>query len=1156
MAVNKNFGNTNVGNLQTNSPRLFNPTIARSIKNGYNGIVNGQKVDGNSLEKYTFNNTSSFSSDPVGYGLKSTQQLNIDWSVFSNHTFFNSAQVKTNVAFDTILNQYPFDQNETTIKQFLDNLTGFEKYVYDNFPKYKGYLFLSGTKTTEGSGGTYVVTKDIAGAAYPGASTNLTGETILNPGYDSLTIEMQVYLPAISNSNQMLIDKHTDYSPTNAQGYLIGLQNTGSLTHGKLSMYIASGTLINSYDMVLEKGAWNHVAYVWDRTPGVDSIIGYVNGQLYGSSSVPQEFGYITNYSNDLLIGSGSSLLTSSFAPRTTFSGAIDELRIWGSARSQKQIDEYKQKSIFATDDLKLYYKFNEPSGILSDIVVDYSMKSLHGRLSATGYSMGVRNIATASIAGTSPMTYEKLEYSPILFPEYSGTLNLQTTLLASASIHDASNPNLITKLIPRHYLDAGAQKDALDPNSDDIGSIVDAFQSGNDPRSSKLGGTQAMLLLMYTWAKYFDELKLYVQAFSNLNWVDYNTEDNIPDNFLQFMANQSGVDLPPLFQDASLEQYFDAENIDNFISTNNRNLNGIQNEIWRRILINLQDILRSKGTIYSIKAFMRAVGVDPDNNFRIREYGGPNKSTLSWVRDNRSEEVQFLNFVSGGYVKSNYLKAAKVEPGWPYSDATSLTTGNNILLTSGSWTYEGLYKFDPNTTQLSQSLMRTAVSGVAVSGSNPAEFLYGNVLYHDEDNSVEFVYRVIGDVDTMKVRITGSNLYDGDAWYVSVGKIRNDEAQLNSAASSSYFLRVAKNINGEIYESFTTSSWFPGSSDSYNFNAIFYDMAGTGSQFISIGSSSYTTGPGNYGLNDSALPNDYRYTKFNGQVSQVRFWSKYLEDKEWMEHVRNYKSVGVQDPKTNWNFDTISTGSWNRLRMSIEMDQVTMETDAAGNIQFVDFSQNDIWLTGSSFNATSSVLTPNQIYFSYLSPHYDEGSTIQKVRVRSYQDTSNFLNNENVWAAQAPVYELTPSETPQDSTKFTIDFSIVDFLNQDIMTIFATLEELDNAIGNPELMYSEDYPSLEVLRKNYFNKLTDKVNLKGFFEFYKWFDTNIGTFIEQLVPMKTKFLGTNYIIESSAIERAKVQYHAEDIYVGASNRNGLKSTILLEIISGFFSRY
>ena len=162
----------------------------------------------------------------------------------------------------------------------------------------------------------------------------------------------------------------------------------------------------------------------------------------------------------------------------------------------------------------------------------------------------------------------------------------------------------------------------------------------------------------------------------------------------------------------------------------------------------------------------------------------------------------------------------------------------------------------------------------------------------------------------------------------------------------------------------------------------------------------------------------------------------------------------------------------------------------------------------------------------------------------------------ESPCAESAPVYDIPKSEEPTDNERFSIDFSVVDALNEDIMTIFSTLDELDNIIGNPELMFSSDYPGLENLREIYFNKLTGQMNIKGFFEFFKWFDTNIGTFVSQLLPRKTKFLGTNFVISSHALERPKVQYNFEDIYLGDSNRDALKDTILLQLLQGEFSRY
>jgi hypothetical protein len=163
----------------------------------------------------------------------------------------------------------------------------------------------------------------------------------------------------------------------------------------------------------------------------------------------------------------------------------------------------------------------------------------------------------------------------------------------------------------------------------------------------------------------------------------------------------------------------------------------------------------------------------------------------------------------------------------------------------------------------------------------------------------------------------------------------------------------------------------------------------------------------------------------------------------------------------------------------------------------------------------------------------------MNKVRIRGFADFELAeLYDSNV----GETYEIPITEVVRDDARLAIDVSIVDALNEDIIKIFSSLKYLDNALGNPELVFSDDYPSLEVLRTVYFNRLTDKINIRGFFEFFKWFDSSIGMLIEQLIPRKAKFLGTNYVIESHMLERAKFAYKYEDVYLGFNTRKTLNS--------------
>jgi len=1149
----------NTRNLNLNRPGLFTPTVVRGLRNGpSNNSVNFSRSS-NELSDSSVNNTSSFKYTIEGTGLRNTQQLNVDWSNFVNHTFFNSAQVKTNVAFEKVFNEFPFDGTKEEFENFFASLTGFEKWAYDNFPKNVGYLFFSGSNGEPDDPGTFITVKDIAGAAFPTVSTNRTGQTLINPDIDPMTLEMWIYLPGQENSASAIIDKHVNPNASlSQQGFYVSLSGSASTTTGSLSFHVLSGTNADQVTLEVEKGKWNHVAWVWNRNQSVNKIFGFVNQRFFASSSQAIEFGPIASQTADMLIGSGSAITSSFgpsvlFTPETTFSGAIDELRIWHSVRTENERNLFKEKAVFASDDLVLYFKFNEPSGSNSPIVLDHSSNSLHGRLNTNSLVLGVREVPTSSIAGPSPVIYEKIADSPILFPSQENLAAFRDRLLLSASLYDNDNPNLITKLIPVHYFLEGQSEEGLETET---GAIVDALQSGDDPRSVRLGATQTLLLLLYTWAKFFDEMKLYIQTLSTLNHVDYDNTDTVPDQFLLSLARNQGIELPPLFDGSSLEQFIEAENIQSDISTNDLSLLEIRNQIWRRILINLQDVIRSKGTLHSIKSFIRSVGIDPDNNFRIREYGGPSRLPLTFARDKRNEFSTMLDFVSGGFVTSPFLTASsRTEPGFP-EPGSSTPTFDDRLLTSGSWTYEGTYRMPVRDFGFtSQSLIRIHTSGTL----SPAESVITNLVTVRGGHTTLYVRQnTSASVDPLALSITGADIFDGRQWYVSFGRNRND--QVGSVVSSSYFLRVARQGFGEILESYVTSAYY----NDYNGDtstSLWQNTTGSvniSGSFLVWGSQSL----GNFSdtflnstdLDSTGVGSTAKVTNFVGKVSQVRFWSRGLRDNEWKEHVRNYRSVGVDDPKTNFNFNTTNTGSWERLRLDVSTDQIVTQSDSAGRIYFTDFTQNDFTLTGSGFPANSSVIVPERFFFSYLSPKFDQAATTEKVRVRSFQNFD--LVQETPWAEVAPVYETPPSETPTDNNRFTIDYSVVDALDQDIVTIFASLDELNDAIGSPELLFSPDYPDLESLREVYFNKLVNKMNLKLFFEFYKWFDTNIGTFVEQLVPRKTRFLGTNFVVESHMLERGKVEYQFSDIYLGDNTRHALKDTILLRLITGEFAKY
>ncbi|HAI43247.1 MAG TPA: hypothetical protein DCM40_36675, partial [Maribacter sp.] len=92
--------------LDLKRPSLFKPKIRKKslVPKAYKKNISLSRMADTAI-----GTTASFRYDGPLSGIRSTQQIPVDYSRFENHTFFNSAQAKTNVAFDKIINHFPFD---------------------------------------------------------------------------------------------------------------------------------------------------------------------------------------------------------------------------------------------------------------------------------------------------------------------------------------------------------------------------------------------------------------------------------------------------------------------------------------------------------------------------------------------------------------------------------------------------------------------------------------------------------------------------------------------------------------------------------------------------------------------------------------------------------------------------------------------------------------------------------------------------------------------------------------------------------------------------------------------------------------------------------------------------------------------------------------
>ncbi len=1148
--------------LDLNKPKLFKPSITKGRRLPKASVKNLRLSD---AADTAIQHTASFRYDGPNSGIKSTQQIGVDFSKFENHTFFNSAQAKVNVAFDTIINRFPFDGTRSEVEVFLDSLTGFEKYVYDHFPKSKGYLNFSGSQVGEHSGkGTYIEIVDSAGTNYPNLSKNSTGETIIDPkGERSLSFEFHLLVPSQSNDNQIICQRMS--SPNH--GITLAISSSDSPNSCSIMFSAVSSSHYMSASVWVEKGKFNYLYAALDRTYTKQKLALDLNNKLFVTSSDRAKILDMGFLDSRFTIGSGTavnmdgSVASSVFTPMQTMSGSLDDFRMYHKIVSKKDRERFEKRPVYASNDLKLYYKFNEPTGSIGpdSIVLDSSGNSLHTVIS--NYSHTCRS--TGSFL--SPMEFEDISLSPVLFPAYVGVKNLNSLLLASGSGYDKQNPNLITKLIPPHYFEEGQVFHGFDCED---GTLMKTLTDTSIPGSHTMGTAQLLTYFLFIWAKYFDEMKLFNDQFANLLSMDYETIDTTPDQFLQFYASYFGFELPNLFKNATMDQYIRGEDclVDHADTVP---LAQIQNKIWRRILVNLQEIILSKGTVHGIKSLIRAMGINPDNNFRIREYGGPIRRTIKDLREKKTEVSTVIDF-SGSlssqtkaapdtrgisrhspFITSPFLSSSRVEVGYP-EPAGVFKYGNNVnptkygihgvsnnrsdgLLTSGSFTFEGSYHFPLTRRKMSvtQSLGRLQTTG-SYSGFNKGPGIVANLIAISSSFPVSSSIKLVASPSSMpsspilEMFMTGVNIFDGNVWNVSFGRQRSDDLDKCSFLTSSYFLRCARQNFGELVDVYHTSSMFIEHSGSENtvWQNITPSYNASGS-FIAIGSQSFEKT--DILLNSTGSPEIGRSSRFDGNLTQLRMWSKALDIYEWREHILNFKSVGVEDPRTNFNFHTHRTGAFSRLRVDVSTDQHLTKSDSDGKIVLTDFSQNDFHCDGFGFEHSTRVIKPKTFYYSHLTPKFDILQTDNKVRIRSLYNPDSL--KDPYYTLPAPLYEIPKSEEPTDDARFSIDISSVMALDEDIMNIFSTLDFFDNAMGQTNNMFVEDYPEIVQARKVYFNRLLHKINLKHFFEFFKWFDTGMGSIIKDLVPKKTNYFGINFVIESHVLERNKFIYHYLQIH-------------------------
>ena len=140
-----------------------------------------------------------------------------------------------------------------------------------------------------------------------------------------------------------------------------------------------AGELKRIPDISVSDGNWHHIAVTWQSSDGKIEV--FKDGFSGFSGNLSKGFSLTSG--GTLLIGRGQSCEAGVCLPGTdAFGGALDDVRLWNTVRSEADIQTLMVHGAEAPDLAFItgYWRFNEGAG---QIVFDYSANENHGQLGA-----------------------------------------------------------------------------------------------------------------------------------------------------------------------------------------------------------------------------------------------------------------------------------------------------------------------------------------------------------------------------------------------------------------------------------------------------------------------------------------------------------------------------------------------------------------------------------------------------------------------------------------------------------------------------------------------------------------------------------------------------------------------------------------------------
>ena len=206
--------------------------------------------------------------------------------------------------------------------------------------------------------------------SFDGTNDNVAIQGFNYNGTGITTMTVEAWVRTTSTGNQMIASyDRSEYWRLEINGTAAG--------PGQIGFGVNTDGGIFDFSSVtrIDDGNWHHVAVVFNT--GTVSI--FIDGNLDATGSNGTSFGSTNTRFGFLGVGSETAVFDGATGPNNYMNGDLDEIRIWNTARTPQQINNFMYKCPSGEAGLELHYQMDDGTG--SGTITDQSGNGYDGTL-------------------------------------------------------------------------------------------------------------------------------------------------------------------------------------------------------------------------------------------------------------------------------------------------------------------------------------------------------------------------------------------------------------------------------------------------------------------------------------------------------------------------------------------------------------------------------------------------------------------------------------------------------------------------------------------------------------------------------------------------------------------------------------------------------